>query len=131
MTHRSARQNAPLPQPPLHPTWDGAQPLPPPPPTGRRVLPTPSGTTLILIVSGAAVSNLAIQGRAASVAGWCSVLLAGAVILSNPERRTSTAVFTIALAATVSTNVVLRGSATKSLPCSRVRSNRSITLSAR
>lgn len=85
---------------------------PPPPPPIRRRLATPGAgwSTVAVIAVGAVMTNLAIQGRPASMAGVLATACAGLAILAAPARRTWSVGASVGLAILVASNLVLRAS---------------------
>ncbi len=58
----------------------------------------------------AVLASVAIQGRVASVAGWCAVATTAAVILAAPARRSRTAFVAAGTATALGSNLILRAS---------------------
>ncbi len=86
---------------------------PPPPPLPRpvaRITPPARWTTGLLIIGGAFVTNLAIQGRAASVASLAAIVIGALVILAAPGRRTASVSLSVGIAMLAGSNLVLRTS---------------------
>lgn len=91
--------------------WDAGFPPPPPAPDRpRHQIPDARWSTVWLVIAGAFITNLAVQGRPASVAAAGAVVLAGAVILASPVRQTPSALLAVGLACAVASNLVLRAS---------------------
>ncbi len=89
--------------------------VPPPLPPGpgkfqRPPVPPVTGRAFALVVLTAAMTDIAIQGRVASLAGWSAVVAAATLVLAAPARRSWSAVIAAGTAIALGSNLVLRAS---------------------